>query len=316
MANEFIIREGFFSKNQAIITGSLIVTSGITASLDTASFAFTSSYSTFALSASITTNISSASYSNFTETSSYSLQTFYISGSLSASILPKQITSIITQPATASVGGVLFPFNASSIYTLALFNTPTNAQGIVYLTPIAIQSSCIVQKLGVLCNTAVVNPGSIRVGIYSNSSNMLPSTLLTSASLTGLTTIRRVYTSSVSDNITLQKDEIYWLGMVMSGSAGANSQNSYATTGYTSGFTQWFGYTQNKLFNPLLGVYTPVSTISLRQIAYYTTSSITHLLPTSLSPTASQYGVLSYNDRTTTGGTSAATSPIPPFIFY
>lgn len=316
MANEFIIRDGVFSKNGIYITGSLTVTSAITGSLTTASYAETSSYTTYALSASLTTNVNTASYSVYTETSSYSLQTLNISGSVTSSILPQQITSIITLPATASVGGVLFPFNASTIYTLQLFNTPQNAQGIIYLTPIAIQSACTVQKLGVLCNTGTTNPGKISVGIYSGAPNMLPDTLLTSASISGLTTVRRVYTSSVSNNIVLQKDEIYWLGMVMSGSIGASSQNSYSTTGYTAGFTQWFGFTQNKLFNPLLGVYVPAATVALRQISYYTTSSVDQLLPTILPLSASNYGVLSYNDRTNTGGTPAATSPIPPFIFY
>jgi len=318
MANEFVIREGFLSTQYASVTGSLIVTSGITASLNTASYAFTASYSDSALSASVTTTIASSSYSNNSLSSSYSIQALNVLGSITASYLLPQNSTILTNgilPGTASIGGILYPFNAMTILNTAQFNAVLNAQGIIYLTPIAIQSTCIPTKLGVLSNTALANPGRITVGIYTGTDRMLPDTLITSASITGIGTTRTVYTASVSDSITLQKDQIYWLAMVMSGSTGATSQNSYATNNFISS-TAWFGFTQNRLFNPLLGVQVPINTISLRQVAYYTTSSVNQLLPTTLPNTTSSYTVLSYNNRSTQGGNNAGSVPIPPLIFY
>jgi hypothetical protein len=318
MANEFIIREGFLSNGSTTVTGSLIVTSGITGSLNTASYAFTASYTTNALSASITTTITSASYSTTALSSSYSIQASNIIGTVTASyLLPQNTTTLsnIILPGTASIGGILYPFNSMTILNIAQFNAVTNAQGTIYLTPIAIQSSCVPIKLGVVANTSLANAGRITLGIYSGTDRMLPDALLTSASILNIGTIRTVYTGSVSNTITLQKDQIYWLAMVMSGSAGGNSQNSYATNNFISS-TSWFGFTQNRLFNPLLGVQIPINTISLRQVAYYTTSSANQLLPTTLPNTTSSYTVLAYNSRSTQGGNNAGSVPFPPLIFY
>lgn len=57
MANEFIARNGLISQNNSVVTGSLIVTQGITGSLfGTASFATQALSSSFATTASFALN--------------------------------------------------------------------------------------------------------------------------------------------------------------------------------------------------------------------------------------------------------------------
>jgi len=68
MANEFIARNGLIAQNNSTITGSLIVTNGITGSL----FG-TASFSTNATSASFSTTSSFTTTSSFSVTSSYAI---------------------------------------------------------------------------------------------------------------------------------------------------------------------------------------------------------------------------------------------------
>ena len=90
MANEFIIKNGYFSQGNSNITGSLAVTGGVTASLQgTASWATNSISASYATTASYVSNAVSASYSttaSYADTASYInplTQNVIITGSLS-----------------------------------------------------------------------------------------------------------------------------------------------------------------------------------------------------------------------------------------
>jgi hypothetical protein len=75
MANEFIIKNGFFSQGNSNITGSLAVTAGITASLQgTASFALTASYLEGGVTIDTGSLVTTASFDAFT--SSYTTGSF------------------------------------------------------------------------------------------------------------------------------------------------------------------------------------------------------------------------------------------------
>jgi hypothetical protein len=311
MANEFIIREGFNNTTDATISGSLIVTIGITGSLQSASYAITASTSQNSLSASIITNIASSSYSTNALSASYATGAYFISNDVTTSFAFQRITTVGAN-LTGSTGGMISPFPGPYGWQLARFNN-INPIGTIYTTPIAIQSTIMAQKIGVMCagNTAN-NSGRIDVGIYSSLDTMLPGILLASASISGsiLTTAMALYTASLSVNTTLQKDNIYWLSMAMSGSSG---QNFYMTYQWFSTPGFWISVAQNKLYNPLLGIQAPNSDSTYRQVAYYTTSSV--ILPATMSSTSASYSVLSYGTKLS-ASSFGSNIPIPPAIIY
>jgi hypothetical protein len=153
------------------------------------------------------------------------------------------------------------------------------------------------------------NPGKFDVGIYSSLSNLLPGTIIASASISGaiITVSSSMYTASLSTPTVLVKDNIYWLAMVMSGSV---SQNFYLTYQWTAGIS-WASAPQNKLYNPLLGIHIPNNDVTYRNVAYYTTTSIN--LPVTMPSTTSSYTILSYGARV---GTNTTNIPIPPAILF
>lgn len=91
MANEFIIKNGFFSEGSSNITGSLTITQGITGSL----FG-TASYSLNGLSSSYTVNSDSASYSTSALSSSYATTASYAQAYEEAQIIVTTTSSITT----------------------------------------------------------------------------------------------------------------------------------------------------------------------------------------------------------------------------
>ena len=96
----------------------------------------------------------------------------------------------------------------------------------------------------------------------------------------------------------------------MSGSSG---QNLYMSYQWLAGAT-WGSAPQNKLSNPLLGIQIPNNDAIYRQVAYYTTNSIT--LPLTMSSVPNNYSVLSHGVRVGAGSSATSNIPIPPVIFY
>jgi hypothetical protein len=317
MPNEFIIREGFDNTNNVIITGSLTVTGEITGSLVSASYAFTSSISQNTVTASLITNVTSASYSVTTLSSSYAVGTYVVTNDVTTSFALPRIDTIgigqVGLQITSSLGGMIHPFHGPYGWQVLRFN-PINPVGVIYVTPITTPSTITAKQAGVVCFGGTANnSGRIDIGIYSSLNSMLPGNLLASARISGsiLTTSASLYTASLSSNVVLEKDNIYWLAMVMSGSSG---QNFYSTYQWTTIFTSWISVIQNKMYNPLLGIHIPNSEGTYRHVAYYTTSS-TIELPNTMPSSASSYSVLSYGTRISTP-TLQSNIPIPPCIFY
>lgn len=311
MPNEFIIRDGFLSKN-VTVTGSLTVTLGITGSIVTASSAVTSSQTTFAATASVITSVISSSYSLQSVTSSYANGTYFVLTDVTTSLAFPRITRpTITAGLTSSMGGIISPFPGPFGWQTTATTAATVPAGTVYLTPIVIQSRITAQSIGVMVlgNTAN-NSGRFDVGLYSNISNrLLPGTIIASASISGsvITRTGSMYTASLSSPVTLTKDSIYWLGMVMSGSSGQNFYLTYSFTGVA-----WTGFPQNKMCNPLLGIHIPNNDATYRQVAYYTTTSTDATLPKTYSTNTASYTVLSYGTKVG----SATNIPIPPSILF
>ena len=83
MGSEFIIKNGYFSQGNSTITGSLIVTQGITGSLQgSSSYALTASYTTLAQTASYVLNAVSSSFASTANSVNELDQNVVISGSL------------------------------------------------------------------------------------------------------------------------------------------------------------------------------------------------------------------------------------------
>ena len=312
MANEFIIREGFNIVNTTVISGSLTVTGGITGSIQSASFAITSSFSTNSLTSSLITNIASSSYSITTISASFATGSNFVLSDVTRSFTLQKIDAI-GGSLTGSTGGMISPFPGPFGWQVLRFNN-INPIGTIYATPIAIQSTITAQKIGIVSAGGTANnAGKIDIGIYTNTDRMLPGTLIVSGTISGsiMTTALALYTSSLSATTVLQKDNIYWLLMSMSGSSGQNFYSTYQWNNLST--TIWSYAAQNKLYNPLLGIQIPNNNATYRQVAYYTTSSIT--LPSIMPTTTSSYSVLSYGTRLSSS-TNGINIPIPPAIFY
>lgn len=294
MANEFVIREGFISESDTIITGSLIVTAGITGSLVTASYAITASYSLNSLTASLVSNITTASYTNFaTSASTATLGSF----------VPNYVNNYTTTQLnpvfnTGSTGiGYISPMMNNTLNTIAAssnrqFNT-------IYLTPLYINSNCIVRKIGILSQKNGAGNQSIRLGIYTNSNSMLPDTNLSDVEIFPLgDNVSRFYETTLSTPINLQTGEIYWLASMLCGSGlgGVHNSINYRTAGPAFTVQQ---LSANKIYNTLLGSSAPINQNAIRHISYYAlTVASTASLQASLPQTAGSYIVYSY------GGTS------------
>jgi hypothetical protein len=80
MANEFVAKNGLISQNNSTVTGSLIVTAGITGSLQG-----TSSWANNAVTSSYAANANTASYVANAQTASYVLQAVSASFATTAS---------------------------------------------------------------------------------------------------------------------------------------------------------------------------------------------------------------------------------------
>jgi hypothetical protein len=312
MANEFIIREGLDSKKSIIITGSLTVTNGITGSLNTASYGLTASYAVNALTASLTQNILSASYVVNTTSASYASQALSVTGYTPSTYSPSNITSSYSL-LIGDLGYITPVFSCMFNHGILSNTNKALAANTIWLSPIHINRTGTVSRMGVACAGATTGTsGSIRLGIYTNSNAMLPDQLLFDGGLNGAlitpaaNTSRLFYEAPVTNGPVLYAGEIYWFAMMV----GGNPANiSFLTMNNAAGFV---ATSQNRVFNPLLGVGIPINENALRNIAYYRygvgsagTSSFTSSLPqTSSAYTSSLYGT---NDGIT------GTIPLGPF---
>ena len=310
MANEFIIREGFRSKTNVIVTGSLTVTS-ITGSLVTASYGITASYSLNSNTASLVQTITSASYSTT---------------ALSASIASASYKTLINSASLYASSGVSSSnwntnFGNNGYISSTFFYTTANigagnTAGIrtsysssITLTPIYINRTGTLAKFAIIGTVLGAPTGSWRVGVYSNSSNMFPETKIFEFD-TNISpgAARTFYEVSSSSGPVLQQGQIYWLAV----SAEGNITNiSYTYLSHTT-----IVPSQNRIFNQVLGSSIPILQNAVRNIAHYryNIASTGSALPTPLSQNSSSYSVYSYGGDQSGAGTGPGTIHIGPFI--
>ena len=310
MANEFIIREGFRSKSNVIVTGSLTVTS-ITGSLVTASYGITASYSLNSNTASLVQTIISASYSATALSASIASASYDTLNNPAALYAPIGISSSGWTTNAGNNGYI----SSNLFYTngnigggnTAAFRTGSYTNTI-YLTPIYISKTGTLARFAIVGTVLGAPTGSWRVGVYSNSSNMLPETKVfefSSNILPGAT--RTFYEVTSSSGPILQQGQIYWLA---ASAEGLVSNISYTYLQHTAAVRS-----MNKLISPLLGSTTPILENAIRNVAHYryniptTGSALPALLSQSISfYTASVYG----GDMG--GGSNLGTVHIGPFI--
>jgi len=310
MANEFIIRDGFQSKFGLVVTGSLTVTAGITGSLSTASYAITAGFASTGVSASLTNNIDSSSYSIFANSASYAILGTYVSSSTINYTAP-QVSPTDLASSIGSVGYLSPMYNFHNNLQAAHNNRQTNT---IYLTPLLINSNCIVKKIGIPCQRTVTTVG-IRLGIYTNSDLMLPETNIMDENLTPIANARVLHEVTASTVVSLKAGEIYWLATMMTGNVTqpplAVTVN-YVTTAWANTF-QNSAY--NRLFNPLMGLAPPSNQNAMRHISYYAfTTASTGSLQASLPQTALSYTVYSYGAKSTLAGVNNTNTFLPPVI--
>jgi len=281
--NQFTI-SNLISRDNSIVTGSLTVLGSIDIVIGTASLAQTSSQTQQASTASFTTVnlVQTSSYSQTSVSSSYALTASFVEnksigvntiGWLSPSIfmgqyqtqLSKQNGIGVTIPAGQAVGGVLF-------------------------SPIEIKKTCTCATMS-MAFVGTVGASSCYVALYTNSPNNLPEYRIfhgeTAKSVS--TTIHQNYLVTQSA-VTLEKGNVYWVALSLSGSG--------AVTSILSNIAVSNVYIYNELLGTRLNINDGASIFNwnLPQISIIRSGSIslntdTYLLPTTCSQDISQYHI-------------------------
>jgi hypothetical protein len=317
MANEFIIREGFKTIGDTTITGSLIVTGSISASIQTASMAISSSYSQFANTASLVNNILSSSYSAFALSSSYAIKTDNSLSYPTNSYVSTFISGGISTAAAANAGGLgyISPIAVIGYQTpvTLLDRAVSPTANTLYATPIVIPRTCTAQKIGITALVSAIPTASFLMGIYDTSNAMLPNNLLASTQVLFTTLNSRYFSeANFSTPVTLQQNEMYWLAFMCI----ENAVNAtYLTINWLNNASFPFLFLPfNRMFNPLLGISQPTATNSLKQIAYYRYSvANTGSMPNTLTQTISSITPISYGTKISAGTTFSI--PVGPSLY-
>jgi hypothetical protein len=311
MANEFIIREGFSSKSNVIVTGSLTVTS-ITGSLVTASYGITASYSLNSNTASLVQNITSASYSNTTLSASLASVSYKTLNNPAASYALSGISSSNWNTNFGNNGYISSTFfhTNANIGSALTTGFRTSYSGSITLTPVYINRTGTLSTFAIIGSLLGSPTGSWRVGVYSNSNNMLPETKIFEFSSDIFPAgPRTFYQVSSSSGPVLQQGQIYWLAV----SAIGNTSNITYTYLQHAAATP----SQNRIFNQVLGSSIPILQNAVRNIAHYKydigVAATASALPTPLPQTTSSYTVYSYGSAQAAVPTFG-TIHIGPFI--
>jgi hypothetical protein len=277
MANEFVARNGFISKTDSIVTGSLTITQGLYGTITTASYALSSSNSINAATASSVVSVVSSSYSTFAVTSSYSTT-----------------ASVYAKPAyTPTPGlGYISPCWCFTEVTGGYIST-TGLDNII-LSPFLVHKDCKISTIGLsLASTSSGVTTTAKIGIYTDNGAMLPNTLLNNQSFGVVTASSNTIQYAEIDpplltTFNLSAKTIYWVAVV-----GDNALRLPVPT------------VNNGLYNPLLGVTVTGSgttfptLIGVKNIVNYVYPSggaIT-TLPSLLPQTAASYTINSYTSQ-------------------
>jgi hypothetical protein len=279
MPNEFVTRNGFISKNNSVISGSLTATLGITGSALSASYSFTSSYSIISITSSYASSAITASYSLYAATASYSITA---SAWEKPSYAPTQTIGYITPQ--IAFGEITGSFGARP--------------GIddILATPFIVHKDCTLNHIMVtMCSSGSGIATTASVGIYSDSGNTLPQTLLQAVGLAKTNSSSLFQHIPVAPNplspLQFKAKNIYWVAIV-------------GDDGLVLPIVS--GSQPNTLYNPILGVELTASATAVS--AYYmSVKNITSYgyvsasagnpaigLPTTLPQTPSSYTINSF----------------------
>lgn len=280
MPNEFVTRNGFISKNDSVITGSLTTTLGITGSLLSASYSVTASYSVNTLTSSFVVSAISSSYAVNAGTASYVPTA---SAWQKPSYAPTQTIGYITpQLAFGEITGSLgVRPGANNILT----------------TPFIVHRDCTLNGIYIsYWSSGSGVPTTASLGIYSDNGSTLPQTLLHTG-IVARTTSSSIQHELIAPNpltpLQLKAKNIYWVAIV-----GDDGLVLPIITGTIP----------NLLYNPILGVNLTASAAvagfipAIRNITSYGFVSASAGnpaigLPATLPQTASLYTVNSYTTQ-------------------
>jgi hypothetical protein len=266
MPNEFVARNGFISKNDSEITGSLTVTGGLTGSILSASYSETASYSLTAVTASYVISALTASYALSSITASYAAT-----------------ASIRLKPQYAPTVGLqtyIGPYLCASETSASFLSQQVGLDNIV-VTPILINRDCLLTGVAVsIASTSSGVPTTASLGIYTDNGSMLPNSLITNLLPVSTTSASAQYKEVGGNNIPLKAKNIYWIAI-----SGDNALRLPIPS------------FNNTLLNPLLGYQLSGSGFTaVRNISNYVTQSVgsSISLPSTLSQVASTYTVTSF----------------------
>jgi hypothetical protein len=229
----FVSENGIISKNNSVISGSLLVNRTITGSLfGTASYVNTSSYS-------LTSGNTLYTYATTADSASYSLTS---------------VTAGLAQT-TSFVNGLYYGPNSSIGYlspNIYIGTTPsvggfnivvTSSYNGTFLTPILINKPCTLVTMSIAGGAS--NNTTCSIGLYSNSTTLnLPEYLLAEGTFRSsvLTTPRIFHTSNFTP-VKLLANTVYWVAF-LTNAAGAFTAFRFL---FDSTFVNLYS------FNPLLG---------------------------------------------------------------
>jgi hypothetical protein len=203
MPNEFVARNGFISKQDSEITGSLTITGGLTGSVLSASYSITASYSNTSISASYVLSALTASYSDYAVTTSYAATA---SAGMDASYA-------ITQPTTPNIGYI-----SPNICMTEVTGAFTAVPGLdrVIVTPFLVYANCILTGSGLTFgSTGSGVETRARIGIYADNGNMLPGALIQDIGFLSSSATTIAYQQlNTNPSIRLDAKTVYWTAVV------------------------------------------------------------------------------------------------------
>jgi len=283
MPNEFIARNGFISKDNSVVSGSISATLGITGSVLSASYSVTAAYSINTATASFVQSAISASYSLRSETASFAV-------TAAAWSLPSYNPTV----------GLAY------IATQQCFGEVTQSFGSrpginnILCSPFIVHKDCQLENVIVtLCSSGSGIATTCSIGIYSDAGNMLPKDRLQSLGTvsTNSSSLFQHLTLTPNPKLPLKAKTIYWLAIVGDdGLVLPVPTGSYAST------------YPNQLWNPLLGVeltaslpvsglYPIIKNISSYGFVSGSAGNPAIGLPLQLPQTFSQYTINSYSQQ-------------------
>jgi len=270
MPNEFVARNGFISKQDSTITGSLTVTGGLTGSILSASYSITASYSQNTLTASYVVSAITASYSayavsaSYTPTASAGLDTSYDA----------------SQPTTPG-----FSYITPNLCFTEVTGSYTSVPGLnnIILIPFLVYADCILTGSGLTFgSTGSGVTATARMGLYEDNGNMLPGTRIQDFGFVQTGSVSMSYLPlTPNPQVRLSAKKVYWTAVV--GDAAVKLP---------------IPFFDNGLYNPILQVFVTSSLLASHRNIFsygYVSGGAITALPSIMPSTIASYTINSYS---------------------